>query len=109
MAGTINFAMTQQFDSHGRPLSGGLLYFFVAGTTTPQSAFIDIALTLPHPNPIVLDSSGRVPMFYLADGSIKIRLTTSTGVTIIAEDNCLSLARQRVAAAVAAPSSIPMH
>lgn len=89
MAGTINFAMTQQFDMDGRPLSGGFLFFFVAGTTTPQSAFQDIALTIPWPNPIVLDASGRVPMFYLADGNIKIRLTTEAGVTVIAADNLL--------------------
>lgn len=89
MAGTINFAMTQQFDSQGRPLSGGLLYFFAAGTSTPQSAYVDTALTIAHPNPIVLDSSGRVPMFYLADGVIKIRLSDKNGVTIIAADQLL--------------------
>jgi hypothetical protein len=89
MAGTINLALTQQFDMDGNPLSGGLLYFFAASTTTPQSAFQDIALTIPHPNPVVLDASGRVPMFYLADGNIKIRLADKSGVTVIAADNLL--------------------
>jgi microcystin-dependent protein len=89
MAGTINLAFTQQFDMDGVPLSGGLLYFFSAGTTTPQSAFQDIGLTIAHPNPIVLDASGRVPMFYLADGFIKMRLTDKNGVTIIAADQLL--------------------
>ena len=89
MAGTINLAFTQQFDMDGEPLSGGLLYFFTAGTTTPQSAFQDIGLTIVHPNPIVLDACGRVPMFYLADGFIKIRLTDKNGVTIIAADQLL--------------------
>jgi len=89
MAGTINLALTQQFDSQGDPLSGGLLYFFAAGTTTPQTPFQDIALTIAHPNPIILDASGRVPMFYLADGFIKIRLTDKNGVVIIAADQLL--------------------
>jgi hypothetical protein len=89
MAGTINLALTQQFDQSGRVLSGGKLNFFAAGTSTPQSAFIDSALTLPHPNPIILDSGGRVPMFYLADGTIKIRLSDKNGVTITAADNLL--------------------
>lgn len=89
MSGTINLALTQQFDLDGNPLGGGLLYFFVASTTTPQSAFQDIALTIPHPNPVVLDASGRVPMFYLADGNIKIRLASKAGVTVIAADNLL--------------------
>jgi microcystin-dependent protein len=66
-----------------------LLYFFAAGTTTPQSAYQDAALTLPYPNPIVLDSAGRVPAFYLADGQIKIRLTDANGITQVAADNLL--------------------
>lgn len=88
-AGSISLSLSQQFDSQGRPLSGGLLYFFVAGTTTPQNAYQDTTLTIPYPNPIVLDASGRVPPFYLADGLIKIRLSTSGGVTVIAADNLL--------------------
>lgn len=89
MAGSISLSLSQQFDELGEPLNGGLLYFFAAGTTTPQSAYIDVALTLPYPNPIVLDSAGRVPPFYLADGQIKIRLANAAGVTQVAADNLL--------------------
>jgi len=88
-AGTITLSMSQQLDTQGRPLAGGLLYFFQAGTTNPQNAFLDSALTLPHPNPITLAADGRVPQFYLADGQIKIRLATAAGVTIVAADNLL--------------------
>jgi microcystin-dependent protein len=81
MAGTISISMTQQFDVHGRPLSGGKLHFYQAGTTsTPQNAYKDLALTLPHPNPIELNSAGRVPQLFLADGYIKIALVDSHGV-----------------------------
>jgi len=89
MAGTINLALTQQFDAQGDPLSGGLLQTLTAGTTTPQPSFQDFGLTILHPNPIVLDASGRVPMFYLADGFIKIRLTDKNGVVVIAADQML--------------------
>jgi hypothetical protein len=89
MAGTINLALSQQFDMDGEPLSGGLLYFFAASTTTPQNSFQDLGLTIVNPNPLVLDASGRVPMFYLADGNIKIRLADKNGVTVIAADNIL--------------------
>jgi hypothetical protein len=89
MAGSISLSLSQQFDSEGRPLSGGLLYFLQSGTTTPQSAFQDTSLTIPYSNPIVLDASGRIPAFYLADGFIKIRLTDSAGVTVIAADGIL--------------------
>jgi hypothetical protein len=75
MAGTIPLSLSQQFDSLGHPLSGCKLYTIQAGTTsTPQSAYQDSALTLPLPNPQTCDSAGRLPQFFLADGSIKIRL-----------------------------------
>jgi microcystin-dependent protein len=89
MAGSISLSLSQQFDARGRPLAGGFLYFYASGTTTPQSAYQDSSLTIAHPNPIELDSAGRVPVFYLADGAIKIRLTDSGGVPIIAADNLL--------------------
>ena len=90
MAGSISLSLSQQFNELGSPLSGGKLYFIQAGTTsTPQNAYYDTALTLPLPNPVTLDSAGRVPAFYLADGQIKIRLTSSTGVTQIEQDNLL--------------------
>jgi microcystin-dependent protein len=89
MAGTISLSLSQQFNARGEPLSGGLLYFYAAGTTTPQLAYQDSALSIAHPWPLVCDSAGRLPQFFLADGSIKIRLTDSAGVVQIAADNIL--------------------
>lgn len=89
MAGSISLSLSQQFDSTGEPLNGGTLQFYAAGTTTPQSAYQDSSLTLPWPNPIVLDSAGRVPPFYLADGQIKIVLKDAAGVTQVSADNLL--------------------
>jgi len=91
MAGTISLSLSQQFDADGRPLSGGKLYFFESGSTTPQSAYSDTDLAPAHElaNPIVLDASGRVPAFYLADGRIKIRLDDVNDVTVISADDLL--------------------
>lgn len=92
MAGTIpNLPLSTQFDKDtGAPLRGGKLYFFQAGTiSTVQNAYKDTGLTNPHPNPITLDGSGRVPSFYLADGSIHIRLTNAQGVTQFEEMSLL--------------------
>lgn len=90
MAGTINLSLSQQFDEHGAPLSGGLLYLIEAGTTsTPQSGYQDSDLTLPLPNPITLDAAGRIPAFFLADGSIKVRLTDAAGVTQLVADGLM--------------------
>lgn len=88
-AGSISLSLSQQFDSLGNPLNGGLLYTYAAGTTTPQSAYQDSALTIPYPNPITLDSAGRVPQLFFADGSIKIRLTNAAGVVQLAQDGIL--------------------
>jgi microcystin-dependent protein len=65
----------------GTPLIGGLLYFYQIGTVaTPQNSYQDTGLTIPNPWPLVLDSNGRVPVFYLASGSIHVRLTDAAGV-----------------------------
>lgn len=88
-AGTISLSLSQQLDNSGNPLNGGKLYFFQAGTTTPQNAYADSALTIPLANPITLDSAGRIPAFFLADGTIKIRLTNAAGVTQVAADGLM--------------------
>ena len=87
-SGTIPLSMTQQLDSSGKPLIGGKLYFYQAGTVaTPQNAYQDSALTIALPNPITLDAAARVPQLFLADGTIKIRLTDKDGNTILVADN----------------------
>src|SRR5262249_40877261 len=53
---------------------------YAANTTTPQDSFQDQGLTIKNPWPLAGDNSGRVPMFYLADGSVHVRLTDSAGV-----------------------------
>lgn len=91
-AGTISLSLTQQIDKDTlKPLNGGKLYFFRAGTTTPQVAYQDVALTIPLPGGSVytLDAAGRIPQFFLADGQIKIRLANAKGVTQLAADNIL--------------------
>lgn len=83
MAGTLNIALTQQFDIDGSPLAGAQLYFFQVGTVaTFQNSYQDFGLTILNPNPLVADQYGRIPMFYLADGQVHVRLTDATGVSI---------------------------
>ena len=78
--GTIPLAMAQQQDINGLPLAGCLLYFYVAGTVaTPQNSFQDFGLTQTNPNPLTCDQTGRIPMFWLANGLIHARLTDASG------------------------------
>src|SRR5687768_1531125 len=92
MAGSIALSLTQRYDktSH-EPLDGGQLYFFAAGTTTPQSAYQDVSLTIPWPNPLTLDSGGNVPQLFFADGYVKFRLANAAGTTQIEADFVLVL------------------
>lgn len=83
-AGTTPLALVPQVDLAGNVAAGCLLYFYTAGTVaTPQNAYADFGLTQALPNPVSCDQSGRVPMHWLADGLIHIRLTDSTGVVLI--------------------------
>lgn len=83
MAGTVPLALSQQVDVNGKPLAGCLLYFYEVGTVaTLQNNYQDFGLTLVNPNPLVADQNGRIPMFYLADGQIHVRLTDANGVVI---------------------------
>lgn len=88
--GTLPIALQQQFSfsgcsttsaACGTPLIGGLLYFYQVGTVaTPQNSYQDTALTILNPFPLQLDANGRVPPFYLANGSVHVRLTDASGV-----------------------------
>lgn len=89
-AGSISLSLTQQLDSQGRPLNGGKVYFYQAGTVaTPQNAYQDSALTIPHPNPITLNARGFIPQLFFADGSIKVRITNADGVPQLEQDGIL--------------------
>jgi hypothetical protein len=51
----------QFFDNSGQVLTGGKLYTYAAGTTTPLETYTTINGNVANSNPIVLDAAGRVP------------------------------------------------
>ena len=91
MAGTIpGFSLTPQFDQFGKPAVGCRLFCVQAGTTNaPQNSYQDSGLTILNPYPLVADSTARLPQFFVADGTIKLRLTDKNGVTLFVGDNLL--------------------
>jgi hypothetical protein len=65
----------QQFlDNSGNPLTGGLLYTYAAGTTTPQTTYTTINGTTPHANPIVLDAAGRLESEVWLTGEVAYKM-----------------------------------
>lgn len=86
----IGGAGAQFFDNNGNPLSGGKIYTYEAGTTTPDATYTSLAGTTAHTNPIILDSAGRVPggeIWLALPDPYKFVLKTSTDVTIGTYDN----------------------
>lgn len=81
----------QFFDNNGDPLTGGKLYTYAAGTTTPAATYATSAGVTPWTNPIVLDAAGRVPNsgeIWLTNGQVyKFVLKTSADVQLWSADN----------------------
>lgn len=82
----------QFFDNNGNPLTGGKLYTYEAGTSTPALTYTSASGSTPNSNPIVLDAAGRVSEeIWLSDGvNYKFVLKTSDEVTIWTKDNISS-------------------
>lgn len=83
-AGTIPLALAVQTDTDGSIAAGCQATFFQAGTVaTKQNVYADFGLTQALGNPLSCDQSGRLPMFWIADGLIHVRLTNSAGNPIV--------------------------
>jgi len=80
---------TTFFGSTGLPLSGGLIYTYQAGSSTPLATYSDNGGSIPNTNPIVLNSSGQAAseIWMIAGYSYKFQIQTSAGVIIQTLDN----------------------
>lgn len=81
----------QFFDNSGNVLTGGKIYTYLAGTTTPAATYTTSAGAFAWSNPIVLDASGRVSgsgEIWVSDSiSYKFILKDSNDVLIATYDN----------------------
>ena len=81
-------AGSQFFDDSGVPLSGGLIYTYTAGGTTPLTTYTSISGLVANSNPIILDAAGRVNEVWIPEGvSYKMIIKNSGNVTIGTFDN----------------------
>jgi hypothetical protein len=76
----------QVVDDNGTPLSGGLLYTYVAGSSTPLATYKD-SIGTANANPIVFDSGGRCSLWIDQQKAYKFILTTAAGVMVWTVDN----------------------
>lgn len=90
---TLSPVFKQQFfDNNGKPLFGGKLYSYAAGTTSPAATYTDSTGTTPNTNPIVLDYRGECNCWISPNFAYKFVLTDSFGTTIWSVDNVINQA-----------------
>ena len=84
-------AGAQFFTDSGSVLTGGKIYSYAAGTTTPQATYTTSAGNVAHTNPIILNAAGRVASggeIWVISGVIyKFLLKDSNDVLIATYDN----------------------
>ena len=84
----------QFFTNTGAVLTGGKLYTYLAGTTTPATTYTSSAGNVARTNPVVLDSAGRVPSggeIWILPVSYKFILRDSNDVLIATYDNIFGI------------------
>lgn len=78
-----------QLDNNGLPLSGGMIYWYLAGTTTPVIVYSESSGSVANTNPVILNTRGEpVQPIWLPTGSTyKAVLNDSLGNLIRTIDN----------------------
>ena len=77
------------FDANGNPLSGGKLYTYAAGTTTPLATYTTSSGAVANSNPVIMDAAGRASV-WLGASSYKFVLKDATDVLQYTTDNIAS-------------------
>ena len=78
----------QFFGNDGKPLVGGKLYTYAAGTTTLLATYTDWYGTTPQTNPIILDSRGEASV-WLGTARYKFVLKDANDVEVYTQDNLI--------------------
>lgn len=86
MATSVVNPRAQFFANNGRPLIGGRIHTYVAGSSTRARTYKDAAKAQPNTNPIILDGRGEAQI-YLAEGvEYKFVVEDSNGALIYTQE-----------------------
>jgi hypothetical protein len=79
----------QQLDVNGDPLTGGRVYTYLAGSSTPVASYTSASGLVSQANPVILNSLGAPtnPIWLLAGLNYKLVLQDASGVTLRTIDN----------------------
>lgn len=86
MAAAIPWIIPQYLDNNGKPLAGGKVWTYQAGTQIPAASFTDSFGNVPNTNPVILDGAGRASI-WLVPGSYKVVLMDKNDNVIWTKDN----------------------
>lgn len=111
LSGSLPSTKYRAMDNNGAPISGAVLYFYAEGTSTPQSAYTDSALTVAITS-ATSDGNGWFDEIYLSTTlGYKIVLKDADDATIWTVDNIYAnqLASSSLLTRFNEASSNPMH
>jgi hypothetical protein len=75
------------FDLNGHPVPLGTATFFLTGTTTPVTVYLNSALSTVATQPVEADAAGRIPQLFAASGQIlKAVIKDDSGATLYTLD-----------------------
>jgi microcystin-dependent protein len=70
------------FDINGLPIRTAKLFVYNVGTLDSLTVYQDQALSVPHPQPISVGGSGRVPPIYVGEVDYRVRVVDDGNVLI---------------------------
>lgn len=82
---TISPLGIQYFDENGNPLSNGMIYAYAAGTSLHEPTYQDADGAVEHPQPMTLDSEGRVT-YFLSPTAYRFVIQDENGVEVTGGD-----------------------
>ena len=87
MSEAFQMPFVPALDENGDTVPGAQLYFFRAGTTTPEPVYLDVEGENLAPHPVIANSSGRFPPLFSSGNKYKVVLRKASDIILDEIDN----------------------